>query len=489
MKPEQDDKWLETMIRRAVGSEDAQFDAVSWKKKFRQEVESFESGNTHTAAAACRGWRSWRSIMNKRSSKIAASAAVAAGLILAVTLYVTGGGSTVAMAAVLEQLQTKCYEFEISVSTGDGAALSGKGMVLEPGKMRLEHTSDVRLGPVTSIIDSDAGQSLILFERSKAAYRFDRKEAKALEVFDFLLLPMQSIEDIWGLKAGNETALGRRDIDGQAAEGFRVAREGEEYTQTITVWADAKTGHPMEVEISRQTTEGEKGELVLSDFRVVPESSAALFRMEVPQGYTLAGSQTLDQLGAESATANSTTESTSAQAKIVLDAFASWADGNEQEAVELLVTVDWTDDFRFGQEHHFLTMSEREFGSLVSADMERVATDINTHVRQCRDIFRELRDLGRKAHASNDVAQAEKCFSTAVGLGRLLNRDTDMMLLVRVVGIAIQKGALTELSSLYEKQGETEKLRNTQVQISQVEAQREQINQVEAQREQIRSGM
>ena len=51
MKPEQDDKWLESMIRRAIGSEDAQFDAVSWKKRFRQEVESFESENTHTAAA------------------------------------------------------------------------------------------------------------------------------------------------------------------------------------------------------------------------------------------------------------------------------------------------------------------------------------------------------------------------------------------------------------------------------------------------------
>ncbi len=474
MKPEKD-KWLDEMIRCAVGSEDAQFDAVSWKKKYPHEVKSFESRNTPTAAAGHRRWQTWRSIMSKRSSKIAALATVAAGITVAVAICLTGGGSTVAMAAVLEQLQSKCYEFEISIQAEDGADIPANGMVLEPGKMRLEHPSDVRLGPVTSIIDNKAGQSLILFERSKTAYRFDVKEAKGLEVFGFLLLPMRSIEDIWGLKAGNETALGRRDFDGQAAEGFRVTQKDEEYTQTITVWADAKAGHPLEVVISLQSDEGEKGEVVLSDFQVIVEPNTDLFSTTVPQGYTLAESRTLEQLGAESDTSVSANENTSAQAKIVLDAIALSADSKTQEAVELLLTADWSDDLKFGQEHHFFTMTERQYMSLVSADRDRVFADTNTRFRHCRAIFRKLLELGQKARTSNDVAEAEKYFSTAVRLGDLLNRDSEMMLVVRMAGIAIQRGAWTELSSLYEEQGETEKLRDTQNQIGQVDAQLEQI--------------
>jgi outer membrane lipoprotein-sorting protein len=392
-------------------------------------------------------------------------------------MLAAGGGSTLAMAAVLEQLQTKCYEFEIRVQAKDRASSSVTGMVLEPGKMRLEQSGD--LGAITSIIDNDAGQLLMLFHRSKAAYRFDTDEAKEDDVFRFLILPMRSImrsiEDLWGLKSGNETSLGKKDIAGKSAEGFRVTQEDEEYTQTITVWADGKVGHPLEVKISRQTEEGEKGELVLSNFQVVPEPNTELFSTTVPEGYTLADSQTLDQLKAESATANSTTENTSAQAKIVLDAFALSADGNKQEAVELLVTVDWTDDFRFGQEHHFFTMKEQQFMSLVTADREKVSTATMTQLSHCRDIHRELLELGRKARAAGDVAQAEKYFSTSVRLGRLLNRNADLLIIVRMVGMAIQGSALRELSLLYEEQSETEKLQDTRAQTSQVEEQLEEI--------------
>ncbi len=613
MKPEQNDKWLEATIRRAVGSENAQFDAASWKKKYHQEVALLESRNTHTATTGHRKWRTLRTIMSNRSIKIAASAGLAAVIVVAVIIFAAGGGSTIAMADVLKKLQTKCYEFEMSVRTKDGAGTSFKGMVLEPGKMRLEQRSG--LGTISSIIDNDTGQSLILFERLKAAYRFDRKEAKAIGVLGFLILPRRSIEDLWGLKAGDEIALGKKNIDGESAEGFRVTQKDKEYSQTITVWADAKTGNPLEVEIVWQSNEQEKAvlELTLSDFRVIPEPNKALFSTKVPAKYTLANRQTLEQLTAKSDTTSSTaitfspimkvdgwdadrlakvgitvcswkhdvqsenppmewvqvtfdclrlpknhdvvmtawivfgtqtvtavraerndkckdtvtvvfavqpqyrpkshldifiwedtsdggkkahgyklsldrivelarkeavissTENTSAQAKIILDAIALWADGKKQKAVKLLVGVDWSDDIQFGQEHYLFTMTERQYISLVSDDQSKVMAEIMTQSTQCRAIARELVKLGRKAHTSKDVVQAEKYFSTAVSLGQLLNRNRDVMLIVRLVGIAIQKLALTELSSLYEELGETQKRQKTQGQINQIEEQMKQI--------------
>lgn len=475
MIPEQDDKWLEATIRRAVGSEDSQFDAVSWEKKYHQEVAFLESRNTHTATTGHRKWQTWRTIMSNKPFRIVTSAVAAAGIVVAVIIFATGGGSTVAIAAVLEQLQTKCYAFEMGVRTEDGASTSVKGMVLEPGKMRLEQHGG--LGTITSIIDNDARQSLILLKRFKAACRFDRKEAKEIGVLGFLILPRRSIEGLWSLEAGDETSLGKKDIDGKSAEGFRVTQKDEEYTQTIAVWADAKTGHPLEVEIVWQSNDEEKAvlELMLSDFRVIPEPNTALFSTKVPEGYTFANRQTLEQLAAKSEPPRSTTEDTSAQANTVLDAIALWADGKKQEAVELLVAVDWNDDIRFGQEHHLFTMTERQYISLVSADQEKVMADIMMQSSQCRAIARELMELGRKAHTSKDVAQAEKYFSATVRLGQLLNRNTDMMLIVRLVGIAIQKLALTELSSLYEELGDAGKLQNTQTQISQIEEQMKQI--------------
>lgn len=413
--------------------------------------------------------------MASRSMKIAASVAIAAGIVVAVTIFVTGGSSTVAMAAVLEQLQTKCYEFEMTVRTDDGVAKSLQGMVLEPGKMRLEQRGGP--GTIISIIDNDTGQSLILFERFKVAYRFDREEAKLPAVLEFLILPRRSIEDLWNLKAGDEIALGKRDFEDKSAEGFRVTQEDEEYTQTITVWAAPKSSHPLEVEIAWQSNAKQKAvlELMLSDFQAIAEPNTALFCTNVPEGYTVANSQTIEQLTAESHTSPSTTEDTSIQARTVLDAIALWATGRKQEAVELLGVVQWRDDFRFGHEHHLFTMSERQYISLMSADQNKVMADIMRQLSQCRELARELNERGRKARASKQVAQAEKSFSVSVHLGGLLNANRDMMLVVRMVGIAIQKHALTELSSLYEELGDTKLLRETQVQINHAEQQSKQI--------------
>ncbi|NQT18461.1 MAG: hypothetical protein HQ592_02060 [Planctomycetes bacterium] len=476
MKPEQDDKMLEEMIRRAVGSEDAQFDAGSWKEKYRREVALLESRNTLAATTGHRRWRTWRSIMDKRSITIAASAVVAAAIVVAVIMFASGGGSTVAMADVMEQLQTKCYEFEMEARTVGGDVTTVKGMVLEPGKMRLEQRGGGS-GTIVSIIDVDSGQSLILFERSKGAFRPDRKKVLGLGIFSFPMLPSRSIEGLWGLKAGDEVALGKKNIDGKSAEGFRVIQTYEGYIHTITVWADAKTRHPLEVEIAWKSSEQEKAvlELTLRDFQVIAEPNTALFSTELPAGYTLANSQTLEQLTAEPDTTTPATENTTAQAKKVLDAIALWAEGKEQKAIELLVAVDWTENIRFGREHYMFTMTERQYISLVWADQQKVMPEIIQQSSHCRAIARELAELGRKSRASKNIGQAEKYFSTAVRLGQLLNRDEEMIIIVRLVGIVTQTIALRELSSLYEELGEMQKLQHTQARIGHLEEQREKI--------------
>ncbi|MHC4717023.1 MAG: LolA family protein [Planctomycetota bacterium] len=474
MKPQQDDKWLDAAIKRAVGSERAEFDADGWVKKHRREVASLAS--QHTPSAAGRpGRRTWRSVMHNRRVKVAASVAVAAGIAVAAVILAIGGGSTVAMAEALAQLRTRCYAFDLAVKAGPGASASVKGMVLEPGKMRLEQRGG--LGTVVGIVDNSKGQSLILMERFGAAYRFDRKEAKEIGPYAFLILPGRSIEDLWSLKAGDETALGRKDIDGRSAEGFQVTQAEQEYTQTITLWADAKTGRPLRVEIALKPHEQDKGalEMTLSGFREIPKPDPALFSTEVPKGYTLAGRRTLEQLAAQADASGPPAEGASPQAKAVLDAIALWAEGSGQEAVKLLVGVDWGGDFRFGREHHLFTLTEREYISLLSADQQKVMSRIMKQSSQCMDIARHLVGLGQQARAAGDAATAEKYFATAASLGRLLNRHTDMMLIVRLTGIGMENLAVKEMSSLYEQLGETKKRQEAEARVRQLRKQFQQI--------------
>lgn len=482
MKPEQDDRLLEETIRRAVGSEAVRFDATGWMRKYREEVLILRSRKSHTATGGSPKWRIWRTIMGTRSTKTAALAAVVGGIAIAVILWPTAGGSTVALAAVLEQLQTKSYEFQADVRTPDGASTSVKGMVLEPGKLRLEQVGG--LGTITSIIDSQKKEAVVLLSRSKVAYRFDKQERpdnqekKEPLGMDFLILPGRSIEDLWKLKPGAETKLGQKEIGAQPADGFRVKQRTDECTETITVWADAKTAFPVTVEVTLQSNKDGKQilELTLRDFKVVAKPSPALFSTDVPEGYTLANQQTLQQLTTTPATGTTTPEGASAEARKILAALELWNSGDKPKAIEALVAVDWKGEIRFGREQYLFTMTESQYVSLVTADQTKVSREGGLkQLDQCRAMGRELVDLGKKARAAKEVDKAEKYFSTAAGLGQLLDRNSDLRLIVRLVGIAIQKSPLTELSGLYEERGQPEKLKAVREKLSQLEEEQSKI--------------
>jgi len=473
MTHEQDDRLLEETIRRAVRAPDVRFDAAGWLKKHREEVAILESRKLTTATEVNSRWRTWRTIMRTRSVKIAASATVAAGIAIAVIIWATSGGSTVAMAAVLEQLKTKSYEFQMVARTPEGETHSLKGMVLEPGKLRIEQ--GVGLDTVVCILDSQEKQSLLLFERQKAAYRMDKLQKKEAGFLGFLSLPGRSIDDLWKLKAGGETKLDKKDIDGKPADGFQVNQKYDDYSQTITVWADAKTGFPVMVEIAMTSNKDEKNvlNLTLRDFKVVAKPNPALFSTDVPEGYTLANQRTLQQLTATPATTPA--EGTSVEGKKVLAAIELWNSGEKSKGVEALAAVDWKGEIRFGPEHYLFTMTERQYISLVSADQQKVMSDVLAQLGLCRAMTREMIDLGKKARTAKDADKAEKHFTATEGLGQLLDRNPDQMLIVRLVGIAVQKLALTELSGLYEERGQSEKLKAVREKLSGVEDEQSKI--------------
>jgi hypothetical protein len=215
-------------------------------------------------------------------------------------------------------------------------------------------------------------------------------------------------------------------------------------------------------------------ELTMSHFRPAPDLDPALFRMEIPEGYTLAGRTTLEQMLARRTDADAGV-GTFAEGQKILESLALWSAGDSRKAVDLLLTIDWNGDLQFAPEHFLFTMTERQCVALTTEDRNRMLQDVLKQGSQCRALGQEVVNTGRQAQAAGDTSQAEMCYTAAARFGRLLNRNPEAMLIVRLVGIAIEKPALAELKDLYEAASQPEKLQTIRQRASQLEDQQNQI--------------
>lgn len=403
-------------------------------------------------------------------------AAAAAMVVLAVGLWPQRGSGGSVFAQALEQMRTQSYTFEIDVEHQEPQGASGalRGMVLEPGLLRLEQSGG--MGKIVCIFDAGAGQNLILFERFKAALRFDQSEADQIGALGFLLMPERSIRNLWNLRAGEETALGQREVVGRQADGFRVVRTTNGYRQTISLWADSKTGEPLEVEVLGEPLEGRASpqKLVLQDFNLSPRLDEQLFSTDVPEGYTLAHRQSLEDLLAGKQAESSPTGEPS-QADLVLKAMALVEKGQMQQAVGQLVKVDWAGKFSFAADQYLFTMTEKECISLKQEDHQKVIEKAMKQLAGLRNLGKAAVQKGRDLAAGGKPGEAEKHHRAALGLGRLLCRDSESMLIVRLCGIAMQQHALQGLIDLYQATGESDKLKEAQRRFDDLQRQHQQI--------------
>ena len=83
--------------------------------------------------------------------------------------------------------------------------------------------------------------------------------------------------------------------------------------------------------------------------------------------------------------------------------------------------------------------------------------------------------MGQTAISAKDYEKAGRCFEALLQLGKLLNRDLDNMLIVRLVGIAVQKLALKEQVGLYTETNNQEKVKAAEKQLQALNAESERI--------------
>ena len=150
--------------------------------------------------------------------------------------------------------------------------------------------------------------------------------------------------------------------------------------------------------------------------------------------------------------------------------------------MEILLGIDWTKTFNFSRETYIFTITEKEFISLKPQDQQKVMNGITTSADTIRKIAREIQAMGQTAIAAKDYEKAERYFEAVLQLGKLLNRNPDNALIVRLVGIAVQKLALNEQVGLFTETNNQEKLEAAKNQLQALNDKSERIrNQVKGQ--------
>jgi outer membrane lipoprotein-sorting protein len=207
-----------------------------------------------------------------RLPKIAASILILAGV--AALVWVLGPGTaTVAWADVQERIRNlHTLTCRIRVERKGQAPFEGRMMFKEPGLIRQEMTKPLQC---INIFDLEEGKGLSLISKEKIAVLMDMSDLpqeirKEHEDKNYLAQIKELVE-----KSGQE--LGEKQIGQRRAKGYKVEHEGE----LFTVWVDAETGDPLEMEMKLFQ---DQGVLTTSNFEFDKPLDDKLFSLEVPEG-------------------------------------------------------------------------------------------------------------------------------------------------------------------------------------------------------------
>lgn len=397
--------------------------------------------------------------MNSRMLKISGLGVV---VIAAVILFTRVGGGTVVLGDVLEHIQQESYRFTLTIRSGP-AGSTLRGMVHQKGRARFD--SGFGAATQSTIVDLESRKCLLLSHPSKAArYVEGLKELTHTGADRLLLLCSQPVESLWRLRDGTEDDLGTDVIGGTKARGFRIVHEDEYFRNEITLWAALRSGRPVRVEIASQALKPPRDRLdfTLEDFETASDLDEGLFSLEVPPGYALSGQASPPAVTSE--------DQSSDEARKIAKVFQLWQQGRSDEALDLLLQVDWDQPMAFTEEPCVFALTERGVAALEQADRELLMPVILDSCNQLRKICFALVDRAKEARSARDDTQAEACLAAAVHLGELATRNPEGMFIAQLTGIAARKLGLVQLKSLYEETNAAEKLVDTELKIQQVDA-------------------
>lgn len=206
--------------------------------------------------------------------RLAATILLALGTAAVAWMLLKPGGS-VAFAEVARQLhEARTLTADMTTTVPGGTAIHSKLYYDAADRYRVES------GNTVMITDASSGVllSLDLAEKRATVLDVHRQPGETRPAQD----PSEFLNQLLHVQATGGKPVGEKDVDGRHAKGFEISQEGK----GVVVWADAKTGEPLRVEMSIHTVPGEKPLTVVMDHLVInPRLDEALFSTRVPPGY------------------------------------------------------------------------------------------------------------------------------------------------------------------------------------------------------------
>jgi hypothetical protein len=419
-------------------------------------------------------------IMKSRITKLAAAAVTIIAVLIGISqLDVFTNESSVAFGEVLGHIQTSSYNFDLTgvpiTEEQPSEAATIQAMVLELGRLRM----DCSAPKISSITDFNTGKCLLLFHQNKTGVLIEDlvidMEDGIGDMEDGLggiyALFSRPIENLWNLQDGTQEDLGEKQIDGQTVTGFRVFQKDPYFEYDITIWANITTGVPILVEVLPKPLDTSHPSIkwIMNNFILDVEPDEKLFNLEVPEGYTLSQQWDLDELQPDA--------EHSAEAKKIVEMLELWPRGQKTKAVEILLGLDWAQPLEFGNEPYIFSITEKAYISLKFEDQKRAWDEIMAIVETVRQIAYEVLNLGQAAVSAQNYKEAERYFEAGLQLGKLLDRNPESMIIVRLLGIVVEKKTLNEMINLYTTTKNQEKLRDAEEQLRAAEAELRKLKQ------------
>ena len=226
----------------------------------------------------------------KRIAKLALAASILVALGSLISWFMIGGGTTnIAFADVakaLDNVRTATYDGTMDMKNpidGTRTSITMKGFFFAPSRERVEMSVSTgaakNQGDSIMILDHQARKGLTLAPQLKLATTIDLSKIKkppgASNPFEMV---RQLVREGGSSSVGKVELLGKKEIDGRVAMGFRT--QGNMANQTF--WADPQTARLVRIEMDFPDGGGHG---VISNFLYDMELDPSLFSLDPPAGY------------------------------------------------------------------------------------------------------------------------------------------------------------------------------------------------------------
>jgi outer membrane lipoprotein-sorting protein len=440
------------------------------RKSLLNSVSTPQIESEQTALPKRSGLSIGEYIMNSKTLLKIAAGIIIIAIIAAAFNFLTGSGSVsgVAFGEVLQKIHNSSYTFDMTILDINEQNGPLEMNVHSSGILRWDSTK--MLGGLSMIMDLNTGNRLLLYQAQKTAtYMKDLPGHDEIPddigPFDMFLNP---VENLWNLRDGTEKSLGEKNIDGQMAVGFEVQRNINN-VGSIIVWANKKTGNPLQIEISVYNPEdtSESAKVIMNNFNLNAKLDEKLFSLVPPQGYTLAYQNTIEST-------IKSTQSTNEAAKI-LSSISLWSSGQQDKAIQTLLDIDWTKPVKFSDHEYFFTMSEKQIIQLKLSDQDKANKEIGNTTEQVRGLCRKMWEVAQTAISAKEYDKAKQYLNATLELGKVINHDPELVYIPQMIGHSIIKKSLTSLEQLYKESGEQEILKQVQEQSKAIDTEIENL--------------